>query len=139
MTQNVGYEKNHPLSNVWDIDKIMGQLNSQINNKIVVVEIDGHIYHLKNSYKSVYDLSNRLADQIYEVIWQSDTDISENVGFKASNIKIIKDHLFYAERELDKYPPTEYKIFDANLSQAVAWKRLETANQDKLDIIWSKH
>ena len=78
------------------------------------------------------------------IIRESDTDISDiasNLGFKADNIKNIKDHLFYNEHDLDRYGPDEFehKRFDATLQQALAWKRLEAGTHTQNDITWIKY
>lgn len=53
---------------------------------------------LKNPYREgSYELGDNLADQIYESIRESDTEIcniAQNLGFKVDNIKNIKDHVF---------------------------------------------
>ena len=44
-----------------------------------------------------------LAEKIYDSIRQCDTDIcdvTQNLGFKADNIKKVKDHVFYNEQLL---------------------------------------
>lgn len=43
---------------------------------------------------------------MYSSIKRYDTDvcdIAQNLGFKADNIKNVKDHVFYNEYELDQY------------------------------------
>lgn len=68
-------------------------------------------------------------------------DIAQNLGFKADNIKNVKDHVFYNEHDLDRYGPDriERKQFDPNLQQALAWKRLETETHTQEDTTWIKH
>lgn len=70
-------------------------------------------------------------------------DIAENLGFKADNIKNVKDHVFYQKHELDQYvslgEASEYKRFDPYIQQALAWKRLETGTHTQDDITWIKH
>lgn len=62
------------------------------------------------------ELEEILADQIYDSIRECNTDISdiaENVGFKAENIKKLK---FYNEHTFEPYSdePEEYRRFHAN-------------------------
>ena len=86
----------------------------------------------KKPYREdAYELSYNLADQIYDSVRQCDTDIcdiAENLGFKADNIKNVKDHVFYQKHELDQYvflgEASEYKRFDPYIQQAVVWKPL---------------
>lgn len=70
-------------------------------------------------------------------------DIGANVGFKAENIKKIKDHVFYNQHRLDRFAgqgdASTYKRFDANLKQGLAWKRLEAGIHTPDDITWIKH
>ena len=60
--------------------------------------MDDQIYILKNPYReSADELGDKLADQMYDSIRECDTDIcdiAENLGFKADNIKNVKDHVF---------------------------------------------
>lgn len=90
-------------------------------------------------------LSRQLAKQIYQSIRECDTDISDiarNLTFKPENIKKIKEHLFFNLHSLyDDYPGnvTEYKRFDPDLEQALAWKRLEIGSHIPEDITWLKH
>lgn len=51
------------------------------------------------------------------------------VGVRFEFVKKVKDHVFYNEHCLDRYAPMEppeYKRFDLDIKQALAWKRLET-------------
>jgi hypothetical protein len=76
----------------------------------------------KNPYRENADeLQFKLAEEIYDSIRECDTDIcdiAQNLGFKADNIKNVKDHVFYNEHDLDRYGPDqiERKQFDPNLS-----------------------
>ena len=113
MTQNAGSDKKDPSSSSWDYVDVMCELDKQSNKKIITIQV---------------------ADQIYDSIRESDTDIcdiAENLGFKADNIQNVKDHVFYQKHELDQYvslgEASEYKRFDPYIQQALAWKRLETA------------
>lgn len=76
MTQTAGSDKKDPSSGSWDYVDIMRELDKQSNKKIITIQV---------------------ADQIYDSIRESDTDIcdiAENLGFKADNIKNVKDHFF---------------------------------------------
>lgn len=145
MIQNAGSDKKDPSSGSWDYDDVMRQLDKQSNKKIITIQVADQIYTIKNPYReNAYELGDKLADQIYHSIRESDTDIcdiAENLGFKADNIKNVKDHVFYNEHDLDRYGPDqiEQKRFDATLEQALAWKRLETGTHTQDDITWMKH
>ena len=140
MTQNAGSEKKYPSSGSWDYKEVMRELERQSSSKKVEIEFGDQIYTIKNPYcEDAYELGYKLADQIYDSIRESDTDIcdiAQNLGFKAGNIKNVKDHVFYNEHDLDRYGPDqiERKQFDANLQQALAWKRLETGTHTQSDI-----
>ena len=145
MTQNAGSEKKYPSSGSWDYKEVMRELDRQSSKKRIDVQVGDQIYILKNPYhEGPYELGDKLGDQIYESIRQSDTDIcdiAQNLGFKADNIKNVKDHVFYNEHDLDRYGPDqiERKQFDPNLQQALAWKRLETGTHTQDDVTWIKH
>ena len=90
------------------------------NNYIISVEIFKYPY-CANSIES----QEFLSEKIYDSIRECDTDIcdvAKNLGFKADNIKNVKDHVFYNEHNLDRYGPDEieHKGFDATLEQALA-------------------
>lgn len=145
LTQNAGSEKKDPSSGSWDYKEVMRELDRQSSKKRIDVQVGDQIYTLKNPYhEGPYELGDKLADQIYDSIRESDTDIcdiAQNLGFKADNIKNVKDHVFYNEHDLDRYGPDqiERKQFDPNLQQALAWKRLETGTHTQDDITWIKH
>ena len=65
------------------------------------------------------------------------------MGWKKDNIRKVKDHVFYKTHILDFYPELgeepEIKRFDADLKQALAWKRLEAGVYNQNDITWLKH
>jgi len=94
----------------------------------------------KNFYhRNGDELQFKLAEKIYDSIREYDTDIcniAENLGFKADNIKNVKDHVFDNEHDLDRYGPDEieHKRFDVNLEQVLAWKRLETGTDTQDDV-----
>lgn len=145
MTQSAGSEKKDPDSGSLEYQDIMSQLDGQSNKKTVTVTVAGETYIIRNPYgDSAYELSDKLAEKIYNQIRESDTDVCEiaqNLGFKADNIKNVKDHVFYNEHNLDRYGPDEVecKRFDPTLSQALAWKRLEAGTHSADDIMWIKH
>lgn len=101
----------------------MRELDRQKNRKTVRLDINGKTYNIKNSERVwAEDLAAMLAEQLYESIRKSDTDIraiAENTKFKTDNIKRCKDHIFYNKNLLDLYvkkgEPAEIKRFDANL------------------------
>jgi hypothetical protein len=115
----------------------MTELKKQSSKGKVEIQVGDQIYILKNRYReSANELSYKLADKIYDSIRSCDTDIcdiAENLGFKADNIKNVKDHVFYNEHDLDRYGP------DDDLQQALAWKRLEAGTHRQADITWIKH
>lgn len=145
MTRNSGSEKKDPSFGSWDYKNLMRELDRQSSKKRIDVQVGDQIYTIKNPYrKDASELSCTLADQIYDSIRESDTDIcdiAENLGFKANNIKNIKDHVFYNEHDLDRYDSDQIKRkqFDPDLQQALAWKRLETGTYTKDDVTWIKH
>ena len=147
MTQNAGSDKKDPSSSSWDYVDVMRELDKQSNKKIITIQVPDQIYTIKNPYREdAYELGYKLADQIYDSIRESDTDIcdiAENLGFKTDNIKKVKDHVFYQKHELDQYvslgEASEYKRFDPYIQQALAWKRLETGTHTQDDITWIKH
>ena len=145
MTQNAVSEKKQPSSGAWDYQKVMQELERQSKKKKFEIAVDDQIYIIKNPYRDgPYKLDDKLADQIYHSIRECDTDIceiAENLGFKADNIKKVKDHIFYNEHDLDRYGPDqlEHKQFDPDLQQALAWKRLETGTHTPDDVTWIKH
>ena len=58
------------------------------------------------------------------------------------NIKNVKDYVFYSKHSLDRLAPAEsveYRRFDANIQQALAWKHLETGTHTQDDVTWIKH
>lgn len=135
-------------SGSWDYNDIRKQLDTQSSKKLITIQGgNGEIYNLKNPYrKSTDELSFDLADQIYESIRESNTDISDiskNLGFKERNIENVKNHVFIQKHELDQYvcmgEKSEYKRFDPYIKQALAWKRLQSGNHSKEDITWIKH
>jgi hypothetical protein len=77
----------------------MRELDKQSKKQTVDIQVFDQYYKIKNPYReSADDLAFSLADQMYNSIRKSDTDVSEiakNLGFKADNIKKVKDHVFY--------------------------------------------
>uniref|UniRef100_UPI004057B427 hypothetical protein n=1 Tax=Candidatus Electrothrix sp. TaxID=2170559 RepID=UPI004057B427 len=144
MTQNAGSDKKNPSSGSWDYKEVMRELDRQSSKKRIYAQVGDQIYILKNPYhEGAYELADKLADQIYESIRESDTDIcdiAQNLGFKADNIKHVKDHVFYNEHDLDRHPDRiERKQFDPDLQQALSWKRLQNGNHTQADVTWIKH
>jgi len=120
-------------------------LQKQSNNKKIEIQAADQTYVSQNRYRqSADELKFRLAEEIYDSIRDCDTDICDivgNLGFKADNIKDVKDHIFYNEHDLDHYGPDEieHKRFDATLEQALAWQRLEAGTHTSDYITWIKH
>jgi len=145
LTQNAGSEKKDPSSGSWDYVGVMKELGKQSSNNRIEIQVGDQIYVFQNpSRQNADELQFKLAEKIYDSIRECDTDIcdiAENLGFKADNIKNVKDHVFYNEHDLDRYGPDEieYKRFDATLEQALAWKRLETGTHTQNDVTWIKH
>jgi hypothetical protein len=143
LTQNAGSEKKDPSSGSYNYIDVIRELDKQSNKKIITIEVAGQTYKIKNFYgDSAYELSDNLAEQIYDSIRECDTDIcdiAQNLGFKADNIKNVKDHVFYNEHDLDRHGPIERRRFDPTFSQALAWKRLEAGIHTQDDVTWIKH
>ena len=145
LARNAGSEKKDPSSGSYNYIDVMKKLEKQSSNNSIEIQVGDQIYRFKNpSRKNADELQFKLAEKIYDSIRKSDTDIcdiAQNLGFKADNIKNIKDHVFYNEHDLDRYGPDriERKQFDPNLQQALAWKRLETGTHTQDDITWIKH
>lgn len=121
---------------------IRRELDSQKNKKTAVVEIYGKTYVIKNPEPLTRE--DTLAEELYNSIRASDTDIAaiaKNLDYKETNIKKCKEHIFYRSHYLDRYKgeKVEYRRFDADLRQALAWKRLEQGCGTKEDIEWLKH
>jgi uncharacterized protein (UPF0303 family) len=148
LARNAGSEKKDPYDDngSWDYKKVMTKLDSQTGRKKVEIEMGNQLYTIKNpDCDNAYQLGAKLAEQIYDSIRECDTDIcdiAENLGFKADNIKNVKDHVFYNKHYLDRYANleggVESKLFDPNIQQALAWKRLETGTHNQDDINWIK-
>jgi hypothetical protein len=72
------------------------------------------------------------AEGAYEAIRRSSRDvelIARHTGYKASNIRKVKDHLFFNAHLLDRYtayghPPIRAR-FDPDEAIAAAWHRLQ--------------
>lgn len=126
VTSMAGSDKTPPSPNSWKYPDVMQILkNLPVNQKKFILEIDGHMYRFqKSSYDDAYGLCEKLADQVYDSIRESDMDIStivDNLSFRADNIKKIKDYIFYIKHYFDRYDDSiEYKRFDSNLKQALA-------------------
>ena len=145
LTQNAGSDKKDPSSGSYNYIDVMKKLEKQSNNNSIEIQVGDQIYSFTNpSRKPADELQFKLAEEIYDSIRECDTDIcdiAENLGFKADNIKNVKDHVFYNKHDLDRYGPEEieHKRFDATLEQALAWKRMEAGTHTQDDIEWIKH
>jgi hypothetical protein len=123
----------------------MRELDRKSRGKRIEIQVGDKIYTIKNSYsQSADELQFVLAEKVYDSIRESDTDICDiasNLGFKADNIKDVKDHIFYNQHDLDRYGPDEieHERFDASLEQSLAWKRVEAGTHKQDDVTWIKH
>eukprot|EP00978_Attheya_sp_CCMP212_P048745 scaffold568173_cov507-Attheya_sp.AAC.1 len=144
-TQNAGSDKKQPSSGSWEYIDVMHELDKQSNQKTITIQVAAQTYNIKNPYRqSADELQFGLAEKVYDSIRESDTDICDiasNLGFKADNIKNVKEHVFYNEHDLDRYGPDEIerKRFDATLEQTLAWKRMEAGTFTQDDTTWIKH
>jgi len=144
-TQNASSEKKKPSKVSYDYVDIMKELEKQSSKNRIDIQSGHQIYMIQNpSRQNADELQFKLAEKIYDSIRESDTDICDiasNLGFKADNVKNVKDHVFYNEHDLDRYGPDEieHKRFDATLEQALGWKRLEAGTHTPDDITWIKH
>lgn len=81
-----------------------------------------------SQFDGAYPLSDKLAEQIYDLIreWDIDIfDIGATTGFQQKNIKKLKDHVFSNKDNLDPYGldqinQREYKCFDGSFSQPLS-------------------
>lgn len=126
--------------------KIMRELECQANNTKVRLDFDDGTYEIENSdLVGADELSDKLADQIYDEIRVSKNDVADiarNLGYKEMNIEKVKNHVFKNKHYLDRlFPlePVEYRKFDSDLQQALAWKRLEYGVHTEEDKIWLMH
>lgn len=125
----------------------MREIDNQSNNKIVKIQVAAQTYNIQNFYfENDYGLAEKLSQQIYCSIKQCHTDICDiaaNLGFKADNIKNVKNHIFYKEFEPAQKEPDwdeyEHETINHNLQQSLAWKRLEAGMLTQDDITWIKH
>ena len=136
--------QSHPSKKSYG--KIMRELECQANNTKVRLDFDDRTYEIENSdLVSADELSDKLADQIYDEIRDSKNDVSDiarNLGYKEMNIEKVKNHVFKNKYYLDRlFPlePVEYRKFDSDLQQALAWKRLEYGVHTEEDKIWLMH
>lgn len=128
MTQNAGSDKKEPSSGSYNYLDVMNQLNKQSNKSKVNIQVGDQIYTLKNPYrKDVYALEDMLADKIYDSIIESDTDIcdiAQNLGFKATYIKKVKDHVFYKVHKLDNSGYLEAHNRAQSIYDGQPWKEI---------------
>jgi hypothetical protein len=105
-TQNAGSNKKQSSSGSWNYIDVMSELDKQSNKRIITIPVNGETYAIKNPYcEGAYELSDKLAEQIYDSIRECDIDICDipaNLGFKADNIKNLVFHVFYTEHNLDR-------------------------------------
>ena len=122
--------------------QIMDELENQRDQKLVVIQIGDKTYNLTNSYKDGADeLQYKLAEKLYND-WRKDnqdvSEIAEKNTLKKENVQKCKDHIFNNEHLLDQYEelgePSEYKRFDPNLKQALAWQRFKDGIPTKEDL-----
>ena len=145
MTQNAGSEKKDLSSGSYNYIDVMKKLDKQNSNNSIELQVGDQIYRFENpSRKSADELQFKLAEEIYDPTRECDADIcdsTENLGFKADNIKNVKDHIIYNKHGLDRYGPDEieHKRFDATLEQALGWERLQTETHTQDNITWIKH
>lgn len=147
-TQNAGSDQNEPQTRFdqYKYKKIIKDLQSQDGKKKVEIQIGDYTYRINNPDRLDHtELQDVLAEQMYYLIRQCDTDISdiaENLNLRANDIKNIKDHVFNNKHYLDRYiepgEPIPYQRFDANLQQALAWKRFTIGNHTEDDLMWLK-
>ncbi len=106
MTQNPGSDKKDPSSGSYKYIDVMKKLEKESSNDSIEIQVGDQIYRFKNlSRKNADELQFELAEKIYNSIRECDTDIcdiAKNLGFKADNIKNVKDHVFYNEHNLDR-------------------------------------
>lgn len=127
--------------------EIKHELEIKQHKKTVEIDVAGKIYTIENADRMGVDqLENKLAEQMYNSIRDNHKDISDiagNLGFKADNIKSVKDHVFYKEHVLDRYAhlgdDPVVQRFDPDLKQALAWKRFENGQHTPEDMEWLKH
>ena len=112
----------------------------------VEIQVADRVYFIDNLDRdNAIIIRDVLAEKVYDSRKETDTDISDiasNLGFKAENIKKIKEHVFYRKHVLKPYAlesSIEYKRFDANLQQALAWKKLGMGLHSEKDLTWLKH
>jgi len=108
LTQNASSEKKEPLKRSYNYVEVMKELarqsslQKQSNNKKIEIQAADQTYVSQNRYRqSADELKFRLAEEIYDSIRDCDTDICDivgNLGFKADNIKDVKDHIFYLDQ-----------------------------------------
>ncbi len=71
------------------------------------------------------------------------TEIAKNTGIKSTNIRKVKDHLFYDSHLLDRFvdqgEPAVMSRFDSDLGIAKAWERLRSGNFSDADVQLLRH
>jgi hypothetical protein len=104
------------------------------------------MYTIKNPYRDDADeLQSFLAEKMYDLIRESETDIDDiasNMKLNRDIIRKIKEHVFFNIHTLDRYDDDiEHRRFDANIKQALVWKRMQAGIYiyNEGDIIWLNH
>ena len=124
---------------------VMKCLKAQEHKKTVKIWIGDDRYVVNNPDKwNANELQFDLAEKIYDNIRSSNDDvarIAKNYGWKVENVQKVKDHVFYNTHMLDRHGPecAEYKRFDGNLNQALAWKKMENNLASAQDKTWLAH
>lgn len=86
------------------------------------------------------------ADALYEDIRRDEADVDEiarRIGWKASNIAKVKQHLFIQEHWLDQYESLGVSAmlarFDSDEAIARAWHRLKGGGYTAIDLQLLRH
>jgi hypothetical protein len=91
------------------------------------------------------DFASGWADDAYDTIRAADdvdavTESAREHGFSRGDIQQVKDHLFYDQHLLDRYPDyVRTDRFDANPRIAEAWDRLTWGHPHESDIELLRH
>ena len=85
---------------------ILKELKSLSKKTSFEIDVGTYDFSIKNpSHLKADELEYEIADRLYQKIRECDTDlcdIAENLGFKADNIKKVKDYVFYSQHKLDR-------------------------------------
>jgi hypothetical protein len=150
-TRNAGFDKKPYEGNYnldYNYDKILKELESKLSKKNPTIIVGGQVYYLKNKSPFLDELEDACAQVCYDSIVSSQSDIediSKNTGLSISSIKQVKEHVFINKHlmskgyEEDLKTIMEYKKFNPDLRQALAWMRLKSNQHSGDDIQWFKH